>query len=271
MHFSLCLTHESVAILIGDHEWHSRCVERGVSVELVQSVIPARSEIVGHTGQRAADQVRAPLIGPYRFGIELRRERLRKIRGDRGMASVKGRADRPCKPLTVKENVPGDGIDRLGIEHDSIIDNRLRANGTNGTTDAPLPRVAAPGKVEIAGWAVGRLTPQSEKHRPLQNKPAAMLGLAKAVQESLGRVSLQQELKVLILFAAPVQQSGADRCGNVSEWPARHEISACRYAVMTDRARQASAARMISSTVATRRLNASRRASRAMSRPSLLR
>ena len=27
-----------------------------------------------------------------------------------------------------------------------------------------------------------------------------MLGLAKAVQESLGRVSLQQELKVLILF-----------------------------------------------------------------------
>ena len=160
---------------------------------------------------------------------------------------------------------------RLGIEHDSIIDNRHRANGTNGTTDAPLPRVAAPGKVEIAGWAVGRLTPQSEKHRPLQNKPAAMLGLAKAVQESLGRVSLQQELKVLILFAAPVQQSGADRCGNVSEWPARHEISACRYAVMTDRARQASAARMISSTVATRRFNASRRASRAMSRPSLLR
>ena len=225
----------------------------------------------GTPGRELRNQVRAPLIGPCRFGIELRRERLRKIRGDRGMASVKGRADRPCKPLTREGDVPGDGIDRLGIEHDSIIDNRHRANGTNGTTDAPLPRVAAPGKVEIAGWAVGRLTPQSEKHRPLQNKPAAMLGLAKAVQESLGRVSLQQELKVLILFAAPVQQSGADRCGNVSEWPARHEISACRYAVMTDRARQASAARMISSTVATRRFNASRRASRAMSRPSLLR
>ena len=160
---------------------------------------------------------------------------------------------------------------RIGIEHDSIIDIRRRANGTNDRVYAALPRVPVPGKVEIAGWAVGRLTPQREKHCTFQDKPAAMVRLAKAVQESLGRVSLQQELKVLTLFAAPVQQPGADRCGDVSEWPAPHETSACKYAPMTDRARQASAVRMISSTVATRRLNASRRASSAISRPSLLR
>ena len=50
-------------------------------------------EVVRRTGKRAADQVRAPLIGAIRFGIERRRERSRKISGDRSMASVKGRAD----------------------------------------------------------------------------------------------------------------------------------------------------------------------------------
>ena len=209
--FSLCLTHEPVAILIGDHEWHSRCVERGVSVELVHHLssqhvrqswargivapgatrgpragdrgvlcecapwadkkrldeVTNNSEIVGHTGQRAADQVRAPLIGPCRFGIELRRERLRKIRGDRGMASVKGRADRPCKPLTREGDVPGDGIDRLGIEHDSIIDNRHRANGTNGTSNT-IPS-STTGTEQMARMAQ-RTLPCRESPRPVKSR-----------------------------------------------------------------------------------------------------
>ena len=163
-------------------------------------------------------------------------------------------------------------VQRLDIENDSIVDNRYHANGADGRADAALPGVSVTSKVEIPGGTVGRLTPQSEQHRSLQNKVASILGLAKAVQESLGRVSLEQELEVLFRCTAPVQQSGADRCGDVSEWLASHETSAaCRYALTTDRARQASAARMISSTVATRRRNASCRASSATSRPTLLR
>ena len=57
-----------------------------------------------------------------------------------------------------------------------------------------------------------------------------------------------------------------------SEWPASHEASAaCRYSLTTDRTRQASAARMIWSAVASRRRNPSCRASSATSRPILLR
>ena len=116
--------------------------------------------------------------------------------------------------------------ERLDIENDSVIDNRHRANGADGGTDAALSRVSVSGKVEIAGGTVGRLTPQNEQHGSLQNEAASILGFAKAVQESFGRVSLQQELIVLVLCTAPAQQSGADRCGDVTEWSASHETSA---------------------------------------------
>ena len=162
--------------------------------------------------------------------------------------------------------------ERLDIENDPVIDNRHGANGADRRTDATPQSVPVPGEVEISSGAVRRVTPQSEQHCAFQNKTASIVGLAESVQESLGGVSLQQELKVLALCSGSVQQPGADRCRDVSEWPSSHEASAaCRYALTTDRARQASAARMIWSAVASRRRNPSCRASSATSRPILLR
>ena len=81
--------------------------------------------------------------------------------------------------------------ERLDIENDTVIDNRHSANGTDRRTDAALQSVPVPGKVEIPGGTVRRVTPQSEQHSAFQNKTVSIVGLAEPVQESLRRVSLQ--------------------------------------------------------------------------------
>src|SRR3546814_20282863 len=68
----------------------------------------------------------------------------------------------------------------------------------------------------IAGGAEGIVSPGGEKHRPLQDKPFALIGDAEAVEQPLERVACEEDLKVSLLRAGAIEKPRADRGTDVA-------------------------------------------------------
>src|SRR3546814_16146793 len=83
-------------------------------------------------------------------------------------------------------------------------------------TDTLLPNTTLFRSIESAGGAEGIFLPGGEKHRPLQDKPFALIGDAEAVEQPLGRVACEEDLKVSLLRAGAIEKPRADRGTDVA-------------------------------------------------------
>jgi hypothetical protein len=102
---------------------------------------------------------------------------------------------------------------RVGVERKPIVRDGSCTNSLHHGSQ-PLDRILPHAeKVKVMSRAVGHLSPQLKEHRTLQNKSAAVVRDAQAIQESFDDVPGKDELKLLVVFLGKVCQPGADRCG----------------------------------------------------------